>query len=161
MTIKTPEILELEARKTAVIRLRIPRSEKEMGKVFGPAVGELVATLAAQKISHAESVFAHHFKITPDHFDFEIGFTTDAVVKPMGRVEPSQWPKMKVAHAVLSGAYEQLPGAWSEFDSWIKASGQHAAEDLWEYYSIGPHMSAHAEQWRTSLYRPLVSDIKW
>jgi len=41
----TPEVIETNVQEAAVIRLTIPRSE--MMKVFGPAVGELMAALAA------------------------------------------------------------------------------------------------------------------
>ena len=42
----TPEIIQTNAQAAAVIRLTIPRSE--MMKVFGPAVGDLMTTLAAK-----------------------------------------------------------------------------------------------------------------
>ena len=43
--LSTPEIVQTSAEQAAVIRLTIPRSE--MMKQFGPAVGELMAALAA------------------------------------------------------------------------------------------------------------------
>ena len=47
--IATPEIVLTTAEPAAVIRLTIPRSE--MMKQFGPAVGELMATLARQGVA--------------------------------------------------------------------------------------------------------------
>jgi hypothetical protein len=44
----TPEITATNIEEAAVIRLTVPRSE--MRKVFGPAVGELMAALAAQGV---------------------------------------------------------------------------------------------------------------
>ena len=55
----------------AVIRLTIARSE--MMKVFGPAVSELMAALAAQGVKPVGAVFAHHLRMSPDTFDFELG----------------------------------------------------------------------------------------
>jgi hypothetical protein len=46
--IATPQIIQTGVQQAAVIRLTIPRSE--MMKVFGPAVGELMAALAAQGV---------------------------------------------------------------------------------------------------------------
>jgi len=43
-----------------------------MMKVFGPAVGELMATLTAQGVEPVGAVFAHHLKMSPDTFDFEL-----------------------------------------------------------------------------------------
>jgi hypothetical protein len=68
--ITTPQILLTEAQAAAVIRLTVPRSE--MKKVFGPAVGELMAALAEQGVKPVSAVFAHHLKMSPDTFDFEL-----------------------------------------------------------------------------------------
>ena len=46
--LSTPEIIQTSVQEAAVIRLTIPRSE--MMKQFGPAVGELMAALAAQGV---------------------------------------------------------------------------------------------------------------
>jgi lipopolysaccharide export LptBFGC system permease protein LptF len=58
-----PEIIMTNVQEAAVIRLTIPRSE--MMKVFGPAVGELMAALAAQGMEPVGAVFAHHLKMSP------------------------------------------------------------------------------------------------
>jgi hypothetical protein len=44
----TPQIIETNVQEAAIIRLTVPRSE--MMKVFGPAVGELMAALAAHGV---------------------------------------------------------------------------------------------------------------
>src|ERR1700736_382679 len=103
----TPEIATTNVQEAAVIRLTIPRSE--MRKVFAPAVGELMAALAAQGIEPVGAVFAHHLKTSPDTFDFELGVKVSAPVKATGRVKPGQLPAVKVARTVYSGPYEGLP----------------------------------------------------
>ena len=113
----TPEIIQTNVQAAAVIRLTIPRSE--MMKVFGPAVGDLMTTLAAQGVEPVGAVFAHHLKMTPDTFDFELGVKVAAPVKATGRVRPGELPAAKVARTVYSGPYEGLPSAWAEFDKWI------------------------------------------
>lgn len=69
--ISIPEILQTEAEAAAVIHLTAPRGE--MRKVFGPAVGELMAALAEQGVKPSSPVFAHHLKMSLDTFDFRIG----------------------------------------------------------------------------------------
>ena len=86
----TPQIIQTNAQEAAVIRLTIPRSE--MMKVFGPAVGELMTALAAQGVEPVGAVFAHHLKMSPDTFDFELGVKVSAPVKAAGRVKPGQLP---------------------------------------------------------------------
>src|SRR5689334_1538916 len=135
--IATPQIIQTEAQQAAVIHLTIPRSE--MMTVFGPAVGELMTTLAAQGVEPVGSVFAHHLKMTPDTFDFELGVKVASPVKASGRVKPGELPAVKVARTIYSGPYDGLPSAWGEFTAWMKANGHEQAEDLWELYAIGPH----------------------
>jgi effector-binding domain-containing protein len=152
--ISTPEIIETKAQHTAVIHLTIPRSE--MMHVFGPAVQELVAALTAQGMPPAGSAFAHHLKMGPGTFDFELGFTTPSPVTPSGRVKPGHWPAQKTVHAVYAGPYEGLPAAWDAFMGWMKANDVAPAPDLWEHYAVGPHSSPNPADWRTELYRPLA-----
>jgi effector-binding domain-containing protein len=151
----TPQIIRTTAQKAAIIRLTVPRGE--MMKVFGPAVGELMAALAAQGVKPTGAVFAHHLKMSPDIFDFELGVTIPATVKPSGRVEPGELPAAKVARTVYSGPYQGLPAAWGEFDAWMKANGCEQAADLWEMYSIGPQATADPAGWRTELNRPVMN----
>src|SRR6266853_4304368 len=150
-----PEISVTSGQGAAVMRLTIPRSE--MMKVFGPAVGELMAALAAQGVEPVGAVFAHQLKMSPDIFDFELGVQVSAPVKATGRVKPGQLPAVKVARAVYSGPYDCLPSAWGEFDKWMRANGHEQAENLWEVYSVGPQSSPDPANWRTELNRPLAN----
>ena len=150
----TPQIVQTNVQEAAVIRLTIPRSE--MMKVFGPAVGELMGALAAQGVEPIGAVFAHHLKMTPATFDFELGVKVSSGVKATGRVKPGKLPAAKVARAVYSGPYEGLPSAWGEFDKWMKANGHKQAENLWEVYSVGPQSTPDPANWRTELSRPLA-----
>ncbi|RYZ44183.1 MAG: AraC family transcriptional regulator [Myxococcaceae bacterium] len=152
--IDTPQILQTEARLTAVIRVTVPRAEIQ--QVMGPGISELMATVAAQGIQPAGQWFTHHLRITPDVFDFEIGVPVTTPVKASGRVSPGGWPAMKVARTVYQGPYEGMGPAWGEFDAWIKAQGLQPAQDLWEVYVTGPESGMDAKAWRTEFNRPLV-----
>ena len=150
----TPQIVETNVQEAAVIRFTIPRSE--MMKVFGPAVGELMSALAAQGVEPVGAVFAHHLRMSPDTFDFELGVKVSAPVKATERVKRGQLPAAKVARTVYSGPYEGLPSAWAEFDKWMRTNGHRQAENLWELYSVGPQSSPDSATWRTELNRPLA-----
>ena len=151
----TPQIIQTTAQDAAIIHLTIPRSE--MMTKFGPAVGELMTTLAEQGLEPVGAVFAHHLKMTPDTFDFELGVKVSAPVKAAGRVKPGQLPAAKVARTVYSGPYEGLPSAWGEFDQWIETNGHKKAGNLWELYSVGPQSTPDPGNWRTELNRPLTN----
>ena len=149
----TPRVIQTTAQAAAIIHLTVPRGE--MMKIFGPAVGELMAAVATQGLEPVGAVFAHHLKMSPDIFDFELGVKVSAPLKAIGRVKPGQLPAAKVAHTVYSGPYEGLPAAWSAFDDWMKVNGYPQAADLWEVYSVGPQSTPDPKDWRTELNRPL------
>jgi effector-binding domain-containing protein len=149
----TPQIIETTVQTAAVIRLTIPRND--MMKAFGPAAGELMTALAAQGVAPLSAIFAHHLKMSPDIFDFELGVKVAAPIKATGRVKPGELPAAKVARTVYSGPYEGLPAAWGEFVAWMKSSGHEMADDLWEVYSVGPQSTPDPAGWRTELNRPL------
>ena len=151
--ISTPQILQTKAEPAAVIHLTIPRHE--MMKAFGPAVGELMAELKKQGVQPVGAVFAHHLKMSPETFDFELGVAVAAPVRAAGRVKPSELSAAKVARTIYSGPYEGLPAAWGEFNSWLEDNGHEQAASLWEVYSVGPQSSPDPATWRTELNRPL------
>lgn len=128
-----------------------------MMTAFGPAVGALMAAIAAQGVEPDGPVFAHHLNMSPDIFAFELGVTVSAPVKATGQMKPGQLPSAKVARAVHIGPYEDLPAAWGESNSWMKANGHEQAENLWEVYSVGPQSSPDPANWRTELNRPLTN----
>jgi effector-binding domain-containing protein len=153
--ISTPQIVATTVQEAAVIRLTIARSA--MMQQFGPAVTELLAALHAQDIEPVGAVFAHHLKMSPETFDFELGIKVSSPVRDTGRVKRGALPAVKVARTIHCGGYEGLPGAWGEFNAWVKANGLSPAQDLWELYSVGPQASPNPDDWRTELNQPLTA----
>ena len=117
----------------------------------------MLAALAAQGFEPIGAVFAHHLKMSPGIFDFELGVKITAPVTATGRVKPGQLPAAKVARTIYSCPYEELPSAWGGFDGWMKANGCDQAENLWELYSVGPHSTPDPAGWSTELNSPLKS----
>jgi len=152
--IDTPEITQTSAVATAIIHLTIPR--EQIREVMGPAIGELMGTLAAQGVKPAGAVYSHHLRMDPATFDFEVGVPVSSPVVPTGRVRPGQLPAARVARTVYHGGYEGLGGAWGEFDAWLKANGHRTAPNLWECYVVGPESGPDPAGWRTQLNRPLI-----
>lgn len=152
--IDAPEIIQTTTQATAIIPLRIPKDQIQ--HVMGPGIGELMGTLAAQGIAPAGPWFTHHRSMSPDFWDFEISVPVATPVTAAGRVQPGQWPAMRVARTVYRGGFEGLGEAWGEFDDWIVAQGHRPADDLWECYVAGPESSPDPAQWRTQLNRPLL-----
>jgi effector-binding domain-containing protein len=126
-----------------------------MPKVFGPAVQELVAAVQAQGLGFAGPVFAHHLRIVPGRWDFELGVPVSGPVTASGRVQPGVWRAMRAARTVHHGGYESLPGAWPELERWIAENRLAEAEDFFEVYTIAPDRASDPADYRTELIRPL------
>jgi effector-binding domain-containing protein len=153
--IDQPEITQTTALQTAVIHLTIPRDEIQTA--MGPAIGEVLAVLAAQGIAPAGPLFDRHFAMNDATFDFEVGFPIATPVAPSGRVQASELPGVHAAITVYHGGFEGLGEAWGEFDAWVQANGHVAAPGLHQHYLAGPESGPDTSQWRTQLVRPLTS----
>jgi effector-binding domain-containing protein len=123
---------------------------------MGPAIGEVVAAVAAQGIGPAGAVFSYHLKIDPEFFDFEVGVPVTAAVAAIGRVRPGHIPAATVARTVYHGPYEDLGAAWGELMAWISAEGHTPGPNVWERYVAGPESNPDPATWRTELNRPLI-----
>jgi len=154
--IETPHVTKFAGLTTAVIHFTIAR--EEIRSVMGKGIQELLATIAANGIAPSGPVFAHHFRMHPRTFDFEIGVPVLRPVSPKGSVVPGDLPAAMVARTVYHGRYEGLGPAWGEFHAWVAANGHRARPDLWECYVSGPESGPDPAQWRTELNQPLIQN---
>ncbi|HET6349131.1 MAG TPA: GyrI-like domain-containing protein [Candidatus Krumholzibacteria bacterium] len=155
--LEQPQIAKVTARPAAVVHITVPR--EKIREVMGPGYHELMSTLAAQGVKPAGPWFSHHFTIDPKVFDFEIGVPVDGPFEPRGRVRVGELPAATVARTVYRGGYEGLPGAWGEFEAWIKQEGLKPAASLWETYTRGPESGSDDSTWETELTRPLSEGV--
>jgi len=153
--IETPQVVKLPTQLVATIHIETPRSK--MQQVMGPGIGEVMAAVKAQGIGPVEPWFAHHLKMTPETFDFDICVPVRAAVTAVGRVRPGQRPALKVVRTVYHGPYEGLGSAWNAFGEWTEANGYNTAGDLYECYAVGPETSPDPANWRTELSRALIT----
>lgn len=152
--LETPQLVQSPSQPVAAIRLTVPRHE--MQKVFGPAVHEVLDVLKAQGLAPAGPVFAYHHRMSPEAFDFEVGFPVERPVTPAGRVRASELPARRVVRAVYQGPYEGLHRVWGELMGWMAAQGLTPGEDLWEAYVRGPESGGDPSTWRTELNRTVA-----
>lgn len=123
---------------------------------MGPAIAEIMFTIAAQGVTLAGPCFSYHQKRPSDTFDFEVGFPVSRPITPAGRVKMSKLPAAKIVRTTYQCGYEGLGVAWSEFCAWIETEGLNAQDSLWECYLSGPESSPDSDKWRTELNRPLT-----
>lgn len=152
--IEEPRIAQLDATATAYIHLTMPRAD--MPRVMGPAVADLISTVTGQGVEITGAVFAHHLKMDPETFDFEVGVSVAEPITPTGRINAGRRPDTRVARTVYHGPYEGLPEAWRKFHNWIENSGYTWAPDIWECYLVHPDADPDPANWRTELNRPLT-----
>jgi effector-binding domain-containing protein len=152
--IEEPKIAHLDATRTAFIHLTIPR--EEMPRVMQPAIEELISAVTRQGIEITGAVFAHHLRMNPKTFDFELGVPVAEPVSPAGRVQVGERPMTKVAQTVHHGPYEGLPDSWGRFHRWIEERELKWAPDIWECYVVHPDSDPEPANWRTQLNRPLL-----
>jgi effector-binding domain-containing protein len=152
--IETPQVVETPEQLVATIHIETPR--EKMQHVMGPGIAEAMAAVKAQGIGPSGPWFAHHLKMTPEAFDFDICIPVSAPVTAVGRVTPGRRPALKVLRTVYHGPYEGLGEAWHMFGQWMKANGYKSATDLYECYVTGPESSSNPADWRTELSRPVI-----
>ncbi len=147
--IDTPQLIQAEEQLTAVIHLTVPRVE--ISNVMGPAITEIMSTIAAQGATITGSCFSYHQKRPTDIFDFEVGFPVSQPITAASRVKMSKLPAVKVVRTIYQGGYEGLGAAWGEFCQWIEAEGLNVQESLWECYLTDPESNPDPDTWRTEL----------
>ena len=118
--IEEPQVVEIPAQLVATIHVETPRSKVQ--QVMGPGISEAMTAVQEQGIGPAGPWFAHHLRMTPETFDFDICVPVSAPVTAVGRVTPWQRPALKVVRTVYHGPYEGLGGAWHEFAGWTEAT---------------------------------------
>ncbi|MFL6515949.1 MAG: GyrI-like domain-containing protein [Chthoniobacterales bacterium] len=152
--IDPPQITETSSYPTAIIHVVVPQDKIQ--EVMGPTLEELMAEVARQGIAPAGPWFTHHLTRPADSFDFEVGVPVVRPVTPAGRVQPSEWPAMRVAQTIYHGGYEGLSDGWADFLDWIETNGYEPARDLWEVYVVAPDATLNAAEWLTQLNQPLA-----
>lgn len=150
-----PQIVDVPLQHTAVIHLTIPRSSIE--KEMGPAMEEVLTTLQEHSIEPEGPIFAHHLRMDPASFDFEVGVPVSSPIEPVGRLRASHLPASRVVRARYTGAYDGLYGAWSDLNDWIRGQGLTMGPNLWEVYLSGPEATPDPSGWTTELNRPIIS----
>jgi effector-binding domain-containing protein len=153
--IEPPQIVQTESR--AIAFIPITASWEEMPKVMGPGIAELLAVITAQGMTPTGEIYTHHLRRPTDTFAFKICVPVAGVVLAAGRVQPGEWPSMKMARTVYQGPYEGLENAWPEFFDWITANGLTTSDELWEGYTVGPHSHPDSSAWRTELSLQVVN----
>ena len=152
--IDTPQIVQTETIPTAVLRAKVP--SREIQTQMGVLLQELGAEVRAQNVPVTGPWFTHHFYRPAEFFDFELCFPVAHPIQANGRVQPGEWPAMRVVRTVYQGPYDGLVNGWGEFVQWVEKEGLSISGEIWERYLVGPDTESDPQKWRTELNRPLI-----
>lgn len=152
--IETPRIVESESIPIAKLYAKVPT--REIQSQMGALLRELGDELQHQQVKPVGPWFTHHFQRPAEFFDFEVCFQVERPITANGRVEPGEWPAMKVVRTVYTGPYQGLVAGWGEFMQWIEQEKLSISEEIWERYLVGPDSESDPGKWQTELNRPLL-----
>ena len=130
-----PEIVELEGRQAAVVRLSGSPSSLPalMREAFELTMGQIAAS-GAQVAGPPFSRY-HGFG---DPIDAEAGFPYIGTLAETERVYAIRLPAGRAVLATHVGSYEGIGEAWSRVDAWIHEHGLVQTSAPWEAYLTGP-----------------------
>lgn len=148
-----PEVVELPARTTAVVRMTVER--ERIAEAFPPAIEEVISGIGAQGVQPGGPLFARYLQMGGKEVEVEIGFPLDQPIDPAGRVTIGSLPGGRALRAVHHGPYEELSTAWDQFGRWVAESDHQPEAGLWESYVKGPESTTDPTEWRTELILPL------
>ena len=151
--IDTPRVVETTPVPIAKLYAKVPTSE--IGTRMGSLLRELGEELQSQNVKPVGPWFTHHFRRPEEFFDFEVCLPVERPISANGRVEPGEWPAMKMIQTVYTGPYQGLVPAWGEFMRWIEKEDLPISDEIWERYLVNPDTESDPEKWRTELNRPL------
>jgi effector-binding domain-containing protein len=151
--IETPRIAQCAPQELATVV--VTKTHSAWRHVLGPALAELKAAVAVQRLTCGTAWYLHYLPRTADATAVEVCVPVRGPVAPVGRVRQAHWARMPVAQAMHQGPYDELPRAWATLRAWLRMEDRLAAADHWECYLVGPESRQTASQWRTDLVLPL------
>jgi effector-binding domain-containing protein len=151
--IETPRIAQCAPQDLATVVVTQTRSA--LRHVLGPALAELKAAVAVQRLTCGTAWYLHYLPQTADSTSVEVCVPVRGPVATVGRVRAGHWAGMPVARVTHQGPYDELPRAWAALRAWLRLENRRTAADCWECYLVGPESRQAASQWRTDVVLPL------
>ncbi|MCU0269320.1 MAG: GyrI-like domain-containing protein [Acidimicrobiales bacterium] len=149
-----PEILELDAQHTAVVRAALPVAE--LPTLFDRAYGAVFAALAAQGVAPVGMPFGFYPSMPGEVVEVEAGVVVACEIEPAGEVVPGWLPGGRVVRAVHVGPFEALQDTYAAVMAWMADHGLEPAVGMWEVYVTDPSVEPDPGRWRTEVYCPVA-----
>lgn len=124
---------------------------------FHGAIGELTATLAAQRLvanGSAGGIFSGEL-FTEGRGQTTIFLPCEPSPRPMGRVEPLPVPSVELATVVHAGPYVDIDRAYGSLGAYVSGHALAVEGPIREYYLVGPADTTDESLWRTEVGWPI------
>ena len=131
----TPEVVQLEPRRAAVIRVLGPASE--LPSLLREAFEATMQQIALSGGQVAGPPFARYLAFGKQ-MDAEVGFPYIGTLVPTDRVHEAVLPGGRAVLTTHVGSYEEIGPTWSRIEGWIREQGLTTVAPPWESYLTGP-----------------------
>lgn len=130
---------------------------EDAGAWYQGAIGELYATLAAQKVLDAGSAGGIY---SDDLFADERGQATVFIpcvgeLRPLGRVEFTIIPAVELATITHAGSHDEVDRSYGALAAYVARHALAVDGPIREYYLVGSHDTRDDLAWRTEIGWPI------
>jgi effector-binding domain-containing protein len=160
-----PEIVDVAAQPTVVVRVTQPMAELDLAAAFDRNMPLVASRIQETGGTIGGPPFARYHRFGPDVVDVEIGFPVAGPPSDIpalasvaeGEVGRSELPAGPVARAVHVGPYDGLGATYDALHEWIHAQpGVDDGPGAWESYVDDPGSATDQSTLRTEISWPLV-----
>ncbi len=131
----TPEVVQLEPRSAAVVR--IAGKASELPALLGEAFEVTMQQIAASGAQVAGPPFARYLGFG-EQVEAEVGFPYIGTLIPTDRVRETSLPGGRAVLVTHVAPYDEIATAWERVTGWIGEQGLMQASPPWESYLTGP-----------------------
>jgi len=155
----------IEHRRVAATQAAAITSTVEFGELaawYRGAIGEIVATLLAQRITACGplgGVYANEL-FTEERGDATIFLPVSGEVRPVGRVGQISVPGVELAVIIHSGSLADLDRSYGALANYVSEHALAVDGLIREYYLVGPHDTDDESKWKTEIGWPIFDTAR-
>jgi DNA-binding transcriptional MerR regulator len=132
---------------------------EDLGTWFQGALGELYATVDAQRIATdgaPGAVIANEF-FSDDRGEITVFLPVVGSLRPVGRVAPALLPATELAAIVHCGSHNDIDLSYGALASYVSQRALAIDGPVRERYLVGRHDTPNEQRWRTEIGFPIFN----
>lgn len=132
---RTPEVVQLEPRRTAV--MHVADETRELPTLLPGAFEATMQQIAASGGQVAGPPFVRYLAFG-ERIEAEVGFPYTGSLTPTDHIREASLPGGRAVLMTHVGPYEGISEAWNLVDRWVQEQAFEQASAAWESYLTGP-----------------------